>query len=157
MIALESKDNYTIGWIAALATERAAAEEILEDLHERPVDFKQPRTDKNSYTWGRIGEHNVVIASLEAGEYGTTPAATTTTSLLSSFPQVRFGLLVGIGGGIPSATRDIRLGDVAVSQPGSTGGVIQYDLVKANTAGQIERKDFLDKPPQVLLKALANL
>lgn len=158
MIALDSKDSYTIGWIAALATERAAAEEMLDDQHERPVDFKQPQTDKNSYTWGRIGEHNVVIASLEAGMYGTTPAATTANSLLSLFPQVRFGLLVGIGGGIPSAARDIRLGDVAVSQPGSfTGGVIQYDLAKANAAGKVERKDFLNKPPQVLLKALPNL
>lgn len=99
-----------------------------------------------------------MIASLEAGLYGTTPAATTAVSLLSSFPQVRFALLVGIGGGIPSAGRDLGLGDIAVSQPsGSIGGVVQYDLIKANGVGQVERKDFLNKPPQVLLKALSNL
>lgn len=151
-IALDSKDSYTVGWIAALPTERAVAEEMLDQQHEKPLDFIQPQTDNNSYTWGSISDHNIVIASLEAGLYGTTPAAITAMSLLSSFPQVHFGLLVGIGGGIPSASHDIRLGDIVVSQPsGTTGGVIQYDHVKAKVSSQIQRKAFLNKPPQVLL------
>lgn len=44
-----------------------------------------------------------------------------------TFPQIRIGLLVGIGGGIPDLAKgvDIRLGDVVVSQPaGEYGGVI---------------------------------
>ncbi|KAF2135083.1 uncharacterized protein K452DRAFT_261096, partial [Aplosporella prunicola CBS 121167] len=156
--ALESRDEYTVGWIAALEIERAPAEEILDEEHEKPLDFIQPLTDQNSYTWGRIGEHNVVIASLEAGVYGTTSAAITAGTLLSSFPQVRFGLLVGIGGGIPELGADIRLGDVAVSQPtGSSGGVVQYDLQKVKKGEQVERKDFLNKPPKVLLSALSNI
>jgi nucleoside phosphorylase len=92
--------------------------------------------------------------------YGTTSAATTSSSLLSSLPQIRIGLLVGIGGGIarPDEGIDIRLGDVVVSQPdGATGGVVQYDLVKAKSGGERERKDFLNMPPPVLLHALANL
>ncbi|KAK4040858.1 hypothetical protein C8A01DRAFT_35131 [Parachaetomium inaequale] len=49
---------------------------------------------------------------------------------------------------------DIRLGDVVVSQPdGATGGVVQYDLVKAKSGGERERKDFLNRPPDVLLGA----
>ncbi|THV69044.1 Pfs, NACHT and ankyrin domain protein [Aureobasidium pullulans] len=152
------RDSYTIGWIAALPVERAPAEELLDTTHSRPFDFTQPDTDHNSYTWGCIGEHNIVIASLEAGIYGPTAATTTALSMLSSFPHIRFGLLVGIGGGIPSASRDIRLGDIVVSQPsGSEGGVVQYDHVKAKSGGVLERKDFLNKPPQVLLTALSNL
>jgi hypothetical protein len=44
--------------------------------------------------------------------------------------------MVGIGGGVPSAEADIRLGDVVVSRPdGSFGEVVQYDLGKAIPAG----------------------
>jgi nucleoside phosphorylase len=73
-----------------------------------------------------VGEYNVVIASLAAGAYGITSAATTAASLLTSLPSIRVSLLVGIGGGIarPDEDYDIRLGDVVVSQPGRTiGGV----------------------------------
>lgn len=158
--ALGSPDLYTIGWIAALPIERAAATALLDERHDEPHDFSQHPSDTNSYTWGRMGKHNVVIASLAAGVYGTTSAATTASSLLSSLPQIKIGLLVGIGGGIarPDAGMDIRLGDVVVSQAdGATGGVVQYDLVKAKTDGTHERKDFLSMPPQVLLHALSNL
>lgn len=133
---------------------------MLDERHDKPCSFVQHHADTNSYTWSKIGEHNVVIASLPAGLYGTTSAATTASNLLSSLPQIRIGLLVGIGGGIarPEQGRDIRLGDVVVSQPqGTTGGVIQYDLGKARANQKWERNDFLGMPPRVLLQALANL
>ncbi|KAL4860405.1 nucleoside phosphorylase domain-containing protein [Aspergillus spectabilis] len=118
--ALASRELYTVGWIAALPLEH--------------------------YTWGRIGEHNVVIASLAAGKYGTTSAAATALPMLASFPQIRIGLLMGIGASIsrPDKGRDIRLGDVAVSQPhGNSGGR--------------EGVAFLNSPREVLLHALANI
>lgn len=146
--ALESRDLYTVGWIAALPLERAAAMALLDERHEKPLDFVQPHCDPNSYTWGRIGDHNVVIAALGAGKYGTTSAAATALPMLSSFPQIRFGLLVGIGAGIarPDKGRDIRLGDVAVSQPrGGVGGVLQYDLFKAKPRNQREGVAFFEQ------------
>ncbi|KAL5047116.1 nucleoside phosphorylase domain-containing protein [Aspergillus fruticulosus] len=158
--ALASRDLYAVGWIAALPLERAAATAILDERHEKPLDFDQPYSDTNSYTWGRIGEHNVVIASLAAGKYGTTSAAATALPMLTSFPQIRFGLLVGIGAGIsrPDKGQDIRLGDVAVSQPrGNSGGVIQYDLFKAKPGNQRDGVAFLNSPPEVLLHALAKI
>ncbi|KAJ5716476.1 ankyrin repeat protein [Penicillium malachiteum] len=82
------------------------------------------------------------------------------SNLLSSLPQIRVSLLVGIGSGIarPDQGRDIRLGDIAVSQPqGTSGGVIQYDLGKVNSDNEWEQKGFLGMPPLVLLNALANL
>jgi hypothetical protein len=52
--------------------------------------------------------------------------------MLRSFSQIRFGLMVGTGGGAPSEKQDIRLGDVVVSSPvKSTGGVIHYEFGKA--------------------------
>ncbi|KAG7414058.1 Vegetative incompatibility protein HET-E-1 [Fusarium oxysporum f. sp. rapae] len=156
---LKSPDLYTIGWIAALPIERAAATALLHDRHDAPYGFNQHRSDANSYTWGRIGEHNVIIASLPAGVYGTTSTATTASNLIHSLPHIRIGLLVGIGGGIarPDQGQDIRLGDIVVSQPdGTTGGVVQYDLGKAKAEGGWERKGSLDKPPPVpdLLQAM---
>lgn len=132
--ALESRDLYTVGWIAALPLERAAATAMLDEQHELPLDFARPPSDTNSYTWGRISEHNVVVASLPAGVYSTTFAATTASHMLSSFPQIRVGLMAGIGAAIarPERGLDIRLGDIVVSQPdGRSGGVVQYDLGKA--------------------------
>lgn len=157
---LKSPDLYAIGWIAALPIERAAATALLHDRHDVPEGFGQHQSDTNSYTWGRIGEHNIVIASLPVGVYGTTAAATTASNLIHSLPHIRIGLLVGIGGGVarPDEDQDIRLGDIVVSQPdGTTGGVVQYDLGKAKVNGGWERKGSLDKPPPVLLHALASL
>jgi hypothetical protein len=45
---------------------------------------------------GRIHEHNVVIACLPAGMYGTNAAATVATNMLRTFPGIQFSLLVGI-------------------------------------------------------------
>jgi nucleoside phosphorylase len=45
--------------------------------------------------------------------------------MLTTFP-LRFGWMVGIGGGVPSSENDIRLGDVVFSDPNeSHGGVLQ--------------------------------
>ncbi|KAK4068839.1 hypothetical protein Purlil1_13701 [Purpureocillium lilacinum] len=160
MTILDDASLYTVGWIAALPIERAAATALLDERHEIPHGFEQHQSDTNAYTWGRVGEHNIVIASLPAGVYGTTSAATTALNLLSSMPQIRVGLLVGIGGAVarPDEGRDIRLGDVVVSQPeGTEGGVVQYDLGKATSNHSWERKGSLNMPPPVLLHALANL
>ena len=51
-------------------------------------------------------------------------AAVVATSMVLKFPRLRFGLLVGIGGGVATSTPDIRPGDVVVSQPSDQyGGV----------------------------------
>lgn len=159
MTAFKSSESYTIGWIGALPFERAAATAQLDDRHQPPTDFQQHRSDNNSYTWGRMGKHNIVIASLPAGVHGTTAATTTALNLLMSLPAIKIGLLVGIGGGIARHDdQDVRLGDVVVSQPeGTIGGVVQYDLGKAGPNGQWELKGVLSKPPLVLLHALPAL
>ncbi|KAB8235002.1 uncharacterized protein BDW43DRAFT_299322 [Aspergillus alliaceus] len=159
--SLPQLDNseYAVGWIAALPHERAAAKAMLDKVHA-PPRHKHSK-DHNSYTLGSIdgpnGEHNVVIASLPSGRYGTTTAATAAQQMLSSFPSIKFGLMVGIGGGIPSDDHDIRLGDVVVSQPtGAFGGVRQYDCGKVTARG-FEECGALNCPPEVLLNAMGEL
>jgi nucleoside phosphorylase len=124
-------------------------------LDEEHCGLPMDSNDPNSYTLGRIVEHNVVIACLPAGQTGITSAAAVAVHMKSKFQSIRFGLLVGVGGGVPSI--DVRLGDVVVSQPHEEhGGVVQYDLGKT-TPGGFQRTGSLNKAPEILLSALSTL
>lgn len=59
-------DDYTVAWICALPLEMAAAQAMLDQIHD---DLPIPPQDHNSYTLGRIGKHDVVIACLPSGGY----------------------------------------------------------------------------------------
>jgi hypothetical protein len=47
---LDSPDHYTVGWIAALFIERAAATALLDERHDEPQGFSQHLSDTSSYT-----------------------------------------------------------------------------------------------------------
>ncbi|QYT04653.1 ANK_REP_REGION domain-containing protein [Trichoderma simmonsii] len=144
--------DYTIGWICALSKEQTAAIAMLDRKHP---DLPSLANDDNAYTFGSIGGHNIVIACLPKGRYGTNSAATIAAKMLSSFPSIKFGLLVGIGGGIPSK---VRLGDVVVSTPiDQYPGVVQWDLGKAEVGGKFRRTGALNSPPNALLTVLSKL
>lgn len=148
--------DYTVGWICAISTERVAAEAFLDDEHDGP-DYVSPR-DNNDYTLGRIGKHNVVIAVLPDGEYGTSSAACVARDMLHTFPNVRIGLMVGIGGGVPSQTHDIRLGDIVVNATrDGKSSVVQYDFGKTIQNQAFQTTGFLNQSPTVLRTALSGL
>lgn len=154
-MATLSRHDYTVGWICALPLEVAAAREMMDKVHP---GLEIPMADHNSYILGSIGKHNVVIACLPSGGYGIAPAAAVAVQLRTTFPFIRFGLMVGIGGGVPRSDLDIRLGDIVVSLPeGSCGGVIQYDLGKAISGGHFHRTGMLNRPPEILLTAVSIL
>ncbi|KAL3473093.1 hypothetical protein BJX99DRAFT_261640 [Aspergillus californicus] len=122
----------------------AAATTMFDERHKK---LSQPAHDTNSYVLVEIFEHNVVITCLPSGEYGTNASATVSTHLQSTFQQIQFILMVGIGGGVPG-TADIRLGDVVVSSPtGQYGGVVQYDYGKTMANGRFIHTGMLNKPP----------
>ncbi|KAH7021445.1 uncharacterized protein B0I36DRAFT_388150 [Microdochium trichocladiopsis] len=123
--------SYTVGWICALATEFNAAKAFLEVAHTGVPYTSQH--DTNTYALGRVGPHNVVIAVLPDGEYGTTTAATVAQGLLSSFPNVRIGAA------------------------GGKGGVFQYDYGKAIQGLDFQHNDYLNRPPTLLRTALSAL
>ncbi len=149
-------DEYTVGLIIANPLEMAAVRAMMDDCHGRPAD-KDP-TDTNSYFLGRIGEHNVVAASLPAGSPGTVSAAVVAAQMLSTFKKIRFGLAIGVGSGVPDANHDIRLGDVVVSTPvDGTGGVVQFDFKMAATNSLFVPTGVLNKPPMVLMTAVTDL
>ncbi|KAI9154703.1 Ankyrin repeat domain-containing protein [Paramyrothecium foliicola] len=141
-------EDYTVAWIAALPIELAAAQAMLDDIHD---DLPLPLYDSNSYTFGNIGEHNVVIACLPSGLYGTNSAAVVGSHLQRSFPSIQIGLLVGIGGGVPDRA-DVRLGDVVVSHE-----VLQYDFGKTVQSGRFLRTSNSVRPPQILMTTISKL
>jgi len=171
-------EDYSVGWICALPRiELVAAGAMLDEEH--PILPAADAADTNSYLLGRIGAHNVVIACLPAQSTGKVSAATVAMHMVRSFKAVRFGLMVGIGGGAPyydglpsggdsdedsdeydwEDIQDIRLGDVVISQHSkSAEAVVQYDFGRS-----IQGKEFvqtggkLNKPPNIVLNAISML
>jgi nucleoside phosphorylase len=135
----------------------AAACAMLDKRHES-LPLQPESHQHNNYVLGRIGPHNVVVACLPSGITGTISAARVVNQMLATFKRLKFGLMVGIGGGAPSAENDIRLGDVVVGKPtGFFGGVIQYDFGKTVQNGRFVRTGMLNKPPEALLTAMSIL
>lgn len=142
--------DYTIGWICALPLEQTAAMYMLEERHK---GLQNPISDENTYTLGKISGHNVVIVGLPKGRIGTNDSAAVITRMASTFPNIKFGMMVGVGGGIPDKT---RLGDVVIcSALGTSAGVVQHDM-GTHAGGQFETRGFLSGPPTAVLTALAK-
>lgn len=125
---------YTVAWIAPLEIEARAALHLLDNQHRGR--FPMGRGDDYVFQAGDVCGHNIVIATLPAGqEYGTGSAAALASQVKRFFPNLWFGLLVGVAAGLPNLSRDppldIRLGDVLVGIPeGNSAGLIAYDLGK---------------------------
>ena len=144
-------EDFTVGWICALPIEQAAAIQMLDEEYSSDKDIS------SSYVLGRIGPHNVVIACLPPGQFGTNSAAVIATKIQYTFPKVQVELMVGIGSGVPSTQLDIRLGDVVVSEPRlNHRGVVQYDFGKTGPSGT-QWTGFLNIPPRALLNATFKL
>ncbi|KAE8371170.1 nucleoside phosphorylase domain-containing protein [Aspergillus bertholletiae] len=163
-----SHSDYTVGWICALPeTELVAAIAMLDEKHS-VLPATDPH-DTNTYALGRIGDHNIVIACLPAATTGKVSAATVAKDMIRSFPAVRFGLMVGIGGGAPyygaceiissrsvegqeedpedsddseykpENIQDIRLGDVVISLHSKTSDAV----VQYDFGKSLQEKEFI--------------
>ncbi|KAI4722832.1 purine and uridine phosphorylase [Aureobasidium sp. EXF-10727] len=151
-----------IGWISALPIEALLAEIMLDELIEQAIAL--PPNDNNIYTYGRIkivgsdASHVVAIAQLPLSTTGKASAATVANNMRRTFPNLKFGIMVGIAGGIWTAKEDVRLGDVVVGISDSGGpGIIQYDLGKSIQDGEFVTKGVMNKAPDVLRSAAGVL
>ncbi|KAJ3495458.1 hypothetical protein NLG97_g3384 [Lecanicillium saksenae] len=111
---------YNVVWIAPLPIEARAAAWMLDVRHAGR--FPKKRDDHYVYLAGEIWGHNVVIVTLPGGSsYESDTTNTLARHVKEFFPNLRFGLLVGVASGIPRlqgpSPRDIRLGDVLVAWP----------------------------------------
>ena len=121
---------------------------MLDVTHE-PLEIYQQ--DNNTYVLGSIGNHNIVIACLPAAQYGTNNAANVVTNLTRTFLYIRAGLMVGIGGGVPTKV-DMRLGDIVVGTR-----VTQCDIGKVVGDGELKRTGTSRYPHQLLGTAVSSL
>ncbi|UKZ77558.1 hypothetical protein TrVFT333_005281 [Trichoderma virens FT-333] len=105
---------YTVAWIAPLEIEAQAALHLLDNRHQGR--FPLAPGDDYIFQAGDACGHNIIIATLPAGEvYGTRSAAALATQVKRFFPNLWFGLLVGIAAGLPV---------------GDNAGLIDYELGK---------------------------
>ncbi|GAD99712.1 conserved hypothetical protein [Paecilomyces variotii No. 5] len=144
-----SQLDYMVGWICVIPEEHYAALEILDEKYAS-TNIVPAEGDRTSYILGRIGEHDVVINVPATTNYGELHASIIAKNMKSTFPQIRFVLLVGIGGGIPFP-HDIRLGDVVLGTQ-----VIPYAFGKETDYGFV-RTGRVTIPPECLLVTLTTL
>ncbi|KAJ5938180.1 hypothetical protein N7454_004522 [Penicillium verhagenii] len=149
-------EDYTVGWICAISTEYTAATASLDEEHGPPTHL--PPQNKNDYTLGKMGQHNVVISVLPMGEYGTSSAAQVAEGMIHAFPNIRMAFMVGIGGGAPSAKHDIRLGDIVVGIPhNGRGGILPYDFGKTIQGQTFQQTGFTNQAPTFLRTPVSGL
>jgi nucleoside phosphorylase len=155
-----SRDDFKIAIICALPREVDAVEALFQFNWERngkrslPERFTKARGDHNSYSLGYMSGHNIVLAWTP--EMGPTSAASTSSSLRSSFPSTRLVLLAGICGAVPEYERNgettqILLGDVIVSN-----GLVPYTSVKSYP-GESVMRNSLPTPNTEIRAALSQM
>ncbi|CAG7939677.1 unnamed protein product [Penicillium salamii] len=121
---LPRRQDFRVGWIAALYKEYLAARQVL-DVQYDDFEVSRHNGDLNHYTFGRVGNHYVVIASLPTGVTETHSASSVANGLVNTFPLIRFALMVGIAGGALTTVNDVRLGDVIIGTR-----TIPYSFIK---------------------------
>jgi len=120
------REEFEIALICALPLEYNAVSLLFDEFWDDDGDrFGRASWDPNTYTTGRIGKYNVVLALLP--QMGKVTAASAAASVRSSYTGLRLALLVGICGGVPRKSEgeddEVLLGDVVVSKT-----IVQYDF-----------------------------
>jgi nucleoside phosphorylase len=152
-------ERYTVAWIAPLEIEARAARAMLDKLHNGR--FPVNKGDDYIFLAGEMCGHNIVIATFPIGtNYGTGAAAALAAQVKKCFPNLWFGLLVGVAAGLPSPKNDIRLGDVLVGVGNSkTNGILAYDLgrVEENMFTLLKDGHALATTESVILSAIGKI
>ncbi|KAJ5888263.1 hypothetical protein N7495_008304 [Penicillium taxi] len=144
-------DDFDVAIFCALPLEAVAMTAVFDEIWQE-VEYGKCDSDTNSYSFGRIHQHPVVLVHMP--RIGKAAAASAGTNLRS----IRMGLLVGICGGVPlygSGNRETMLGDVIISTH-----VVQSDFGRLNT-DRFTRKntiqDNLGRPNQEIGGFLSKL
>jgi len=144
-----NRDSFEIAIICALSIERDAVEALLDEEYETDgFSYGKAAGDPNTYTTGRLGNQNVVLAYMPG--MGTISAATVAVGLCSSFERIKVGIVVGICGGVPTIVDEVEivLGDVIIST-----SVIQIDFGRQYPNQFVRKKEVEDTlgraPPEI--------
>ncbi|KAF3923686.1 hypothetical protein ABW20_dc0101488 [Dactylellina cionopaga] len=154
MTSATKLEDCKIVWLCPLEIELRAAVAMLDTV----FDYNPPRVKGQNvvYTIGKVGNHTVAVVGYYQ-EHGLGVSGSMAAEVLRDLPNLEMGLLVGIAGGMPSPTRDIRLGDIAVAVPeGNRPGVVGYDLGKAGDNDTFELKHW-QNATHPLLRSVINV
>ncbi|KAI0435292.1 hypothetical protein F5Y09DRAFT_3403 [Xylaria sp. FL1042] len=152
--SLPLRNEIPIAIICALPLEADAVLAVF-DHHWDIQLFGNMEGDKNAYSVGRIGCHNVVLVHMPG--MGRTPAATVATSCRTSFPGISLALVVGICGAVPFGrhSTEIVLGDVVISDR-----LVVYDFGRQfpdKFMRKEETHDSARKPPEEIRNFLSKI
>ncbi|KAG9952733.1 purine and uridine phosphorylase, partial [Aureobasidium melanogenum] len=135
----ETRDEFEIAIVCALPLEAAAVIDSFDQRYDKNCSgYGKQEGDTNTYSTGRIGQHNVVLAHMPG--MGVSSAASVASNIQLSFKGIRLALIVGVCGGAPleRPTPAIVLGDVIISN-----SVVEFDFGKQYPT-RFERKTDLD-------------
>ncbi|GKZ24839.1 hypothetical protein AbraIFM66951_005126 [Aspergillus brasiliensis] len=153
----DGRHEFGVAILCALPHEASAVHALFDHEYDAQMYGKSPN-DRNTYSTGIIGGHNVVLVHMP--NMGIAAAATAAAYLHTSFEGIRLALVVGICGGAPqggdSPSREILLGDIVFSD-----GLIQYRFGRQYPHNRFLRKetprDILPRPGNELRAVLAKL
>lgn len=130
-----NREEFEIALICALPKESNGVTAVFDGFW---TGLGKGSRDENSYRFGWICDHNVVLAHMPG--MGNLASSNVAAHLKRSFPHIRLCLVVGICGGVPTKTAngDIMLGDVLVST-----GVKKIDYGRLYS-DQLKRKKSIE-------------
>ncbi|KAH7124606.1 nucleoside phosphorylase domain-containing protein [Dactylonectria macrodidyma] len=132
------RDDFEVAIICALPLKYDAVSYLFDESWDENGDrYGRAVGDPNSYTTGRVGKYNVVLALLP--HMGKNNTASAVASMRSSYRGLRLALLVGVSGATPCGQDgEVLLGDVVISKT-----VIQYDF-RRQYPGMFIRKNTVE-------------
>lgn len=148
-----NKEKVTIGIITALPTEFAAVQQMLTEAVEE-YDMHHDKGNRYLIALLKSADKKEHYISLVLCGEGNNNAAIRCTEMIDYFPNVKFIIMCGIAGGIPSSQNPedhVRLGDIVVSTD-----VLQYDYGKETDNG-FELKAIRGKVAASLQKAINKI
>ncbi|GLA60118.1 hypothetical protein AtubIFM54640_011549 [Aspergillus tubingensis] len=115
--------DFTVAIFCALPLEVDAVSALFDERFEDFSLYRNSPGDSNTYTLGRMGRHNTALVHLPG--MGKSVASQASSSIRSTYPNIKLALVVGICGGVPygKGSKETLLGDVVVSD-----GIIQHDF-----------------------------
>ncbi|KAK5044900.1 hypothetical protein LTR84_010272 [Exophiala bonariae] len=148
---LLNPDLYKIGIICALGKETNAVQASFDHFFLEPDE--RPKTvqgDNNSYSFGTICGHHVVLAGI--GGVGNVQATDVAKDMDRSFQHLGLCLVVGICGIAPKiGEKDMFLGDIVMSNE-----VIYYTKEKLHPTGH-KTENMLAKAPKAVTRGFEQL
>ncbi|KAK6361770.1 hypothetical protein TWF730_005484 [Orbilia blumenaviensis] len=141
------RDSFEICIICALPLEANSVKALFESDDGGVGSVGKAAGDTNSYSTGKIGNHNVVLVHMH--DMGKVPAAAVAVNVKKSFENIRLALVVGICGGVPGKGPDgVMLGDVIVGKQ-----VVHYDFGREYETGFVMK----DGPEDGLGRQVAEI